>query len=80
MVMAQMPLPFPVEPGSELEYLTVAEAAERLRCCERTIRRADSTRGCSATTTALPDAALSAAGADGGDASAHALGRLSPSD
>jgi excisionase family DNA binding protein len=40
MVMAQMPLPFPVEPGSEPEYLTVAEAAERLRCCERAIRRA----------------------------------------
>jgi excisionase family DNA binding protein len=38
--MAQLPLPFPVEPRSEPEYLTVAEAAERLRCCERTIRRA----------------------------------------
>jgi excisionase family DNA binding protein len=38
--MAQLPLPFPAEPGSEPEYLTVAEAAERLRCCERTIRRA----------------------------------------
>ncbi len=39
--MAQLPLPFPVEPpASEPEYLTVAEAAERLRCCERTIRRA----------------------------------------
>src|SRR4051794_10852662 len=35
--MTQLPLPFP-EGGDE--YLTVAEAALRLRCCERTIRRA----------------------------------------
>ncbi len=27
-------------PASALEYLTIAEAAERVRCCERTIRRA----------------------------------------
>ena len=35
--MTQLPLPFPEERD---EYLTVAEAALRLRCCERTIRRA----------------------------------------
>jgi excisionase family DNA binding protein len=40
MVVEQLPLPFPSDPGSDPEYLTVAEAAERLRCCERTIRRA----------------------------------------
>ncbi|MFL5845306.1 MAG: helix-turn-helix domain-containing protein [Solirubrobacteraceae bacterium] len=28
------------EPRFSVEYLTVAEAAERVRCCERTIRRA----------------------------------------
>ena len=27
-------------PASALEYLTIAEAAQRVRCCERTIRRA----------------------------------------
>src|SRR5688572_16728270 len=27
-------------PASGLEYLTIAEAARRVRCCERTIRRA----------------------------------------
>jgi excisionase family DNA binding protein len=32
-------LPLPLSPGDD-EYLTVAEAAARLRCCERTIRRA----------------------------------------
>jgi excisionase family DNA binding protein len=35
--MTQLPLPFP---DGRDEYLTVAEAAVRLRCCERTIRRA----------------------------------------
>jgi excisionase family DNA binding protein len=40
--MAQLPLPFNDEPdpAPDLEYLTIAEAAARLRCCERTIRRA----------------------------------------
>lgn len=43
--MAQLPLPFSDEParpplGAAVEYLTVAEAAARLRCHERTIRRA----------------------------------------
>jgi excisionase family DNA binding protein len=32
-------LPLPLDSGDDA-YLTVAEAAERLRCCERTIRRA----------------------------------------
>jgi excisionase family DNA binding protein len=35
--MAQMPLPFS---SGDDAYLTVAEAAARLSCCERTIRRA----------------------------------------
>jgi excisionase family DNA binding protein len=41
--MAQLSFPFPaddVPSGSSPEYLTVAEAAARLHCCERTIRRA----------------------------------------
>lgn len=43
--MAQLPLPFSAEPpggapSAPVEYLTVAEAAARLRCHERTIRRA----------------------------------------
>ena len=39
--MAQLPLPFDHEPsGSAPEYMTIAEAAASLRCCERTIRRA----------------------------------------
>jgi excisionase family DNA binding protein len=38
--MAQLSFPFPSEPGSEPESLTVAEAAMRVHCCERTIRRA----------------------------------------
>jgi excisionase family DNA binding protein len=29
-----------VEERFSVEYLTIAEAAERVRCCERTIRRA----------------------------------------
>jgi excisionase family DNA binding protein len=32
-------LPLPIDEGPP-EYVTVAEAAARLRCCERTIRRA----------------------------------------
>src|SRR3954452_17541500 len=40
--------PLPLDEGPT-EYLTVAEAAARLRCCERTIRRT-STSGCSPTT------------------------------
>ncbi|MEA2492167.1 MAG: Helix-turn-helix domain [Thermoleophilaceae bacterium] len=28
------------EPRFTVEYLTIAEAARRIRCCERTIRRA----------------------------------------
>ncbi|MCW3002852.1 MAG: helix-turn-helix protein [Conexibacter sp.] len=39
--MAQLSFPFPSDPDSpESEYLTVAEAAVRVHCCERTIRRA----------------------------------------
>src|SRR5688572_26051563 len=30
----------PEEPRFSVEYLTIAEAARRVRCCERTIRRA----------------------------------------
>jgi len=29
-----------IEPRLGAEYLTIAEAAQRVRCCERTIRRA----------------------------------------
>jgi excisionase family DNA binding protein len=36
--LAQLQLPLDTPPSSE--YLTIAEAAERVRCCERTIRRA----------------------------------------
>jgi len=28
------------EPSAKPEFLTIAEAAQRVRCCERTIRRA----------------------------------------
>lgn len=28
------------EPRFDVEYLTIAEAARRVRCCERTVRRA----------------------------------------
>jgi excisionase family DNA binding protein len=35
--MSQLPLPLS---SDDEAYLTVAEAAARLRCCERTIRRA----------------------------------------
>jgi hypothetical protein len=43
--MVQLPLPLPPdaaggEPEPELDYLTVAQAAQRLHCHERTIRRA----------------------------------------
>jgi excisionase family DNA binding protein len=43
--MVQLPLPFPPDadggrPQPDLDYLTVAQAAERLHCHERTIRRA----------------------------------------
>src|SRR4051794_22009134 len=37
-VMDQLELPLANEPSSE--YLTIAEASRRVRCCERTIRRA----------------------------------------
>ncbi|MBA2635062.1 MAG: helix-turn-helix domain-containing protein [Chloroflexi bacterium] len=38
----QLELPFvaSAEPQLAVEYLTIAEAARRVRCCERTIRRA----------------------------------------
>ena len=39
----QLGLPFTTEaeePRFSVEYLTIAEAARRVRCCERTIRRA----------------------------------------
>jgi excisionase family DNA binding protein len=38
--MAQLSLPFSDPPPDDLTYLTIAEAARRTRCCERTIRRA----------------------------------------
>ena len=38
--MAQLSLPFSDEPPDDAAYLTIAEAAGRTRCCERTIRRA----------------------------------------
>lgn len=34
----QLPLDLHPDPGSE--FMTIAEAARRVRCCERTIRRA----------------------------------------
>lgn len=43
MSVTQLELPFAGTPPSSPfppEYLTIAEAAERVRCCERTIRRA----------------------------------------
>ncbi len=38
----QLELPFAVSTETQLavDYLTIAEAARRVRCCERTIRRA----------------------------------------
>ena len=36
--MSQLPLPF--DAGGSDDLLTIAEAAVRVRCCERTIRRA----------------------------------------
>lgn len=38
----QLEIPFvaATEPRLEVEYLTIAEAARRVRCCERTVRRA----------------------------------------
>jgi excisionase family DNA binding protein len=38
--MAQLSLPFSDPPPDDRVYLTIAEAADRTRCCERTIRRA----------------------------------------
>ena len=38
--MAQLSLPFSDPPPEDRAYLTIAEAADRTRCCERTIRRA----------------------------------------
>src|SRR4051812_429795 len=41
LVVAQLSLPFASEPSDPRpDYLTIAEAAASLRCCERTIRRA----------------------------------------
>ena len=40
MTLTQLELPLASAPPSPAEYLTIAEAAERVRCCERTIRRA----------------------------------------
>lgn len=36
----ELPLAASTEPQLAVEYLTIAEAARRVRCCERTIRRA----------------------------------------
>ena len=38
--MAQLLLPFSDPYPDDAAYLTIAEAADRTRCCERTIRRA----------------------------------------
>jgi excisionase family DNA binding protein len=38
--MAQLSLPFSDLPPDHPAYLTIAEAADRTRCCQRTIRRA----------------------------------------
>ena len=40
--MEQLELPWPDDQGArrDVEFLTIAEAAKRVRCCERTIRRA----------------------------------------
>lgn len=40
--MEQLEMPWPDERGDrrDVEFLTIAEAAQRVRCCERTIRRA----------------------------------------
>jgi excisionase family DNA binding protein len=39
--MTQLPLPFDFgEPGQGPAFLTIAEAAEQLQVCERTVRRA----------------------------------------
>jgi excisionase family DNA binding protein len=36
----QLSMHFPDEAPGVVDYLTIAEAAQRIRCCERTIRRA----------------------------------------
>ncbi len=36
----ELPLSVAAQPRGDVEYLTIAEAARRVRCCERTIRRA----------------------------------------
>ncbi|MCW3014325.1 MAG: DNA-binding protein [Solirubrobacterales bacterium] len=38
--MAQLEIPFDDGPVGDPCWLTIAEAADRVRCCERTIRRA----------------------------------------
>lgn len=40
--MEQLELPWPDDQGArpDIEFLTIAEAARRVRCCDRTIRRA----------------------------------------
>ncbi len=40
--MEQLELPFPDDAGrrADVEFLTIAEAARCVRCCERTVRRA----------------------------------------
>ena len=36
----ELPLSVLIDPQITVEYMTIAEAARRVRCCERTIRRA----------------------------------------
>lgn len=36
----ELPLSVAADVRADVEYLTIAEAARRVRCCERTIRRA----------------------------------------
>ena len=36
----ELPLSVLIDPQIAVEYMTIAEAARRVRCCERTIRRA----------------------------------------
>ena len=44
--MTQLPLPFDFgEPGHGPAFLTIAEAAEQLQVCERTVRRASDAGG-----------------------------------
>jgi excisionase family DNA binding protein len=38
--MAQLSLPVSDPPPDDAAYLTIAESAHRMRCCERTVRRA----------------------------------------